>query len=295
MLAPVHASAPATAKGVTSSTRRAGQRAERVRLLGAHRQDSANSSPPRRATWSPSRTPIRRRPPPRAAARRRPSAQRVVDLLEVVEVDQQQRQARALAARLGQLPRQQLAQHAPVRQPGERVAQREPAHPLLGPPPRLVVDQRAGVAEEGAVRRPARRPASIAQRQAPSGPRRRYSSRKRELVRARQQRVPRGGPVLGVGVGGPVFPALLAAERGPGRGEPSPAPPRRPPRPRRPAARRRRAGRPAQSSASCSVTSLSLPVAPHPRPGRLTDGEGRRRRAPASIRGYARLVGVTRR
>src|SRR3954454_15045190 len=53
----------------------------------------------------------------------------VVDLLQVVEITEQQRQPAVLAARTLELARQGLVPRAPVGQPGERVLAAEPLEP----------------------------------------------------------------------------------------------------------------------------------------------------------------------
>jgi hypothetical protein len=93
----------------------------------------ANSSPPSRATVSPSRT-LRRS---RAEASRRSASpaswpEAVVDLLEPVEVEQQQPDPLAVAARLGQRLPEPVVEQRPVRQPGQGVVVGEVLGARLG-------------------------------------------------------------------------------------------------------------------------------------------------------------------
>ena len=65
-----------------------------------------------------------------------PVAERVVDVLEAVEVDEQHADAAAAALRLRDRLRQPLVQQQPVGQAGQRVARRHVLQPLLGLDPR---------------------------------------------------------------------------------------------------------------------------------------------------------------
>ena len=81
----------------------------------------ANSSPPRRATWSPSRSTVRRRLPTRSMHQVAVEVpERVVDLLEAVEVHQQHRHHRAVRA-VGKRAVGQGTEELAVGQPGQRV------------------------------------------------------------------------------------------------------------------------------------------------------------------------------
>ena len=59
-------------------------------------------------------------------------AERVVDVLEAVEVDEQDRQLHAVPPRLGECVAEALTEHAAVGQPGELVIMREMTDALLG-------------------------------------------------------------------------------------------------------------------------------------------------------------------
>ena len=78
-------------------------------------------------------------------------AERVVDDLEAVEVDQQQRDLVAEAAAVLERPLGAPDQLAPVRQAGERVEVGEVADPVFGDAPVGHVLHDAGVAEQVAV------------------------------------------------------------------------------------------------------------------------------------------------
>ena len=84
-------------------------------------------------------------------------AQRVVRLLELIEIDEQQSHGATVSTRVGVGAGQQLAQHTPVRQTGQCVPHREPANLLLGVAALVDIEHRADMAEEGAVVRVTRR------------------------------------------------------------------------------------------------------------------------------------------
>ncbi len=86
---------------------------------------TANSSPPRRATLSEARSTEDRRRGDRAQQRvALMMAERVVDVLEVVEIDEKQADASAVASRGGDRALASIAQKDAVRQAGQRVVQR---------------------------------------------------------------------------------------------------------------------------------------------------------------------------
>ena len=94
---------------------------------------SANSSPPSRASVSLARIaprdPAGHRAQQLVAGR---MAERVVDLLEAVEVEEKDRGHATFAAGTGQGLAEPVEQQGAVRQPGQRVVQGQPPDPLLG-------------------------------------------------------------------------------------------------------------------------------------------------------------------
>ena len=59
-------------------------------------------------------------------------AERVVDALEVIEVDEHHREQSALALRAGDAAREAVGEQEPVRQPGQRIARGELRDSRLG-------------------------------------------------------------------------------------------------------------------------------------------------------------------
>ena len=108
-----------------------GDRQQR-RVVGAAAVMTANSSPPMRATRSSSRTrvgePLRHRADQFVADR---MAERVVDVLEVVEVDVEHGRRRAALAHVRDHRLQPLAEEDAVGQAAQRIVQRKVAQPRL--------------------------------------------------------------------------------------------------------------------------------------------------------------------
>ena len=122
-------------------------------------------------------------------------AERVVDLLEVVEVEHQHRAGRLLAAAAGELGAQVLLEAAPVLQPGQRVVAGLPLqllHPLVAAPDQdqSAEQRRQGDAEDGD-QRPAGRPRVGSGRGRPAARCGRRSERRGGRVVERQVRAQR--------------------------------------------------------------------------------------------------------
>ena len=153
---------------------------------------SVNSSPPeprhRVALAHAGQEPLRDRAQQLVA---RGLAQRVVHLLEAVEVDEEERHAVAIAVRLGQSDLEPVLEQAPVGKPRERVVVRERAQPfaeLARRRRRRRARQRAGPRRAAPC---AARPARGRRRGAAAPPRR---SRSRLPAPATAPRAPRARP-----------------------------------------------------------------------------------------------------
>ena len=133
MLASSTATTPLSVNGRSSASCRRPAISTTAARSGTPRRSTANSSPPRRASVSPRRMAARRRSRDlleQAVAM--VVAERVVDLLEAVEVDQQQGRHPAGAPEAGDRLLHALVEQRAVRQVGEVVVQREVAQAPRG-------------------------------------------------------------------------------------------------------------------------------------------------------------------
>src|SRR4051812_34576732 len=110
--------------GPSSNGRRSAVRMRSAMSSGWPSASTTNSSPPRRPMASPARsTPVMRVATVRSSSSHR-VAERVVDALEAVEIDEHGRRARALAAGAGEHLLGALHDQRAVGEPGERVVER---------------------------------------------------------------------------------------------------------------------------------------------------------------------------
>ena len=125
-------------------------------------RSTTNSSPPSRATTSPARRhSVSRVAPSPSGAVARVVAERVVDVLEAIQVDEQHRNRQLVPLRRSDRHAEKLAEHHAIRQAGQRVVCAQVQDPVFGKFAFADVATDAAVADEPALVVVGRRAADV--------------------------------------------------------------------------------------------------------------------------------------